>query len=53
MTPNSLYLGDSQVVTVDQLLDGPGADLPRWRSLPHKEARAIEQDEQRELRLGG
>jgi len=40
-----------QVVTVDQLLDGPGADLPRWRSSPHKEARAIETDEQQTMEL--
>jgi len=40
-----------QVVTVDQLLDGPGADLPRWRSSPHKEARAIETDVQRGMEL--
>ncbi len=38
-----------QVLTVDQLLEGPGPDLPRWRSSPHKEARVIDRDEQPDL----
>lgn len=37
-----------QIATVEQLLEGHDPDLPRWRSSPHKEAQAID-EEQAEL----